>query len=79
MSPGDLGRFAVIETPVKNHQLTLIDVKNSKGVNNNNNNNKYRGSLSKNKRKRKVSQILGSTSCWSCDDTIYQPLRSGRI
>ena len=36
-SPGDVRRLAVTQTPVKNHQLTLM-WKNSKGVNNNNRN-----------------------------------------
>ena len=33
-SPGDLRRLGLTQTPVKNHQLTLM-WKNSKGVNNN--------------------------------------------
>ena len=37
-SPGDLRRLDITQTPVKNHQLTLI-WKNSKGVNNNDYNN----------------------------------------
>ena len=35
MSPGDLRKLAVTQTPVKDHQLNA-DVKNSKGVNNDN-------------------------------------------
>ena len=34
-SPGDLRRLAATQTPVKNHQLTLV-LKTLKGVNNNN-------------------------------------------
>ena len=40
-SPGDLKRLAVIQTPVKNHQLTLT-CKTLKEVYNNDNNNKTR-------------------------------------
>ena len=37
-NPGDLRRLAVNQSPVKNHQLTLM-LKTSEGVNNNNSNN----------------------------------------
>ena len=37
-SPGDVRRLAVTQTPVKDHQLTLV-CKTSKNKNNNNNNN----------------------------------------
>ena len=43
MSPGDLRRLAVTQTPVKKPSVNT-DVKNSKGVNNNNNDN-YKNSL----------------------------------
>ena len=37
-NPGDLRRFTVTQTPVRNHQLTLV-WKTQQGVNNNNSNN----------------------------------------
>ena len=45
-SLGDLRRLAVIQTPVRNHWLTLVR-KTRKGVNNNNNNNNNNNYLSR--------------------------------
>ena len=63
-SPGDLRRLAVTQTPVKNHQLTLMG-KTRKGVNNNSNNN---NTLSK-----KLWKISSLPLCWSLVILWLQP------
>ena len=40
--PGDLRRFGVIQTPVEDHQLTLVVINSQGSINNNNNNNNNR-------------------------------------
>ena len=71
-SPGDLRRLAVTQTPVENHQLTLmcqtLKDNNNNNNNNNNNDNNNNNAIRTDHIKARIDKTQQNSKCRLCDD-----------